>query len=786
MAINLADVGSGYKRTAINNNFQSIEDEINNNLLSKNGGIGLEADLDANSQKIINLDDGVANSDAVNLGQVNGIINAAGSGLIVSQKEVLLGSDAVSRVFTFTGITYVPSGNNLAVYRNGQRLETIIDYLESGTAQVTLTFDPNANDRFVFITNESTDTATTAPQTVNVLYERQVATAGQTAFTLTNSYVVGTNGITVYVNGILQTIAEYVETSNSVITFNTSLTAGDNVDFYVGQALISTPISTTGITHNDSGTDYTLSTFLQNRNVVNVKDFGAVGDGVTDDTAAFNSARDHGISLGGVNIFVPAGEYVLNNFDIESNNIVFIGASSGGAYGDVDLATKLIPHTSATYVVRLKNNSAEQSGFKDIQFKGTSEYGLFIDSGNTILDNVVIQGFQYGCVIADGANNNLFNNCTFVSNTKAGFSVSNHNNWVNHHPNVTPPTNPNYPISQTSWFMNNCLFRLNEFGCVIRTGMLAKFNDCTFESNVQAGLYIHRDDNSVVRNLVFDNCWFENNYDISQAYAYTISGNNAFALGSGQVSWANPDDTLYEIVVDSQTSGGGGCNQIIFKNCTSSSPEATKKGWRIKSGIHVRLEKCYVSGGNVTNYIQIESGAIGTKIIDLVQNNDPTEVLYPAINAIVDNSTSTTLSRTGHSDRLVSDVQIGLIRSNILLDGSTTSTDANALDYYEEGTFTPTVGGTWTVNPSSIIGRYTRVGDKVTIVVNFSNGTKSTPIAGWLEGLPYDVSSERGTGTVVDSAVFPKGSCLIANTNRIWLTDSSFGIGNVLVATYFI
>ena len=40
MAINLADVGSGYKRTAINNNFQSIEDEINNNLLSKNGGVG--------------------------------------------------------------------------------------------------------------------------------------------------------------------------------------------------------------------------------------------------------------------------------------------------------------------------------------------------------------------------------------------------------------------------------------------------------------------------------------------------------------------------------------------------------------------------------------------------------------------------------------------------------------------------------------------------------------------------------------------------------------------------
>jgi len=344
MAINLADVGSGYKRTAINNNFQSIEDEINNNLLSKNGGIGLEADLDANSQKIINLDDGVANSDAVNLGQVNGIINAAGSGLIVSQKEVLLGSDAVSRVFTFTGITYVPSGNNLAVYRNGQRLETIIDYLESGTAQVTLTFDPNANDRFVFITNESTDTATTAPQTVNVLYERQVATAGQTAFTLTNSYVVGTNGITVYVNGILQTIAEYVETSNSVITFNTSLTAGDNVDFYVGQALISTPISTTGITHTESGSDYNLAQYLNEQqwtNVVNVKasPYNAKGDNSTDDTAAIQAAID---AVGEFQtLYFPPGQYVVKG------SLDFTGKKNFSVKGEFRATRIKVDHTDS-------------------------------------------------------------------------------------------------------------------------------------------------------------------------------------------------------------------------------------------------------------------------------------------------------------------------------------------------------------------------------------------------------------------------------------------------------
>ncbi len=41
---------------------------------------------------------------------------------------------------------------------------------------------------------------------------------------------------------------------------------------------------------------------------VNVKDFGAVGDGVTDDTAAFNAA----IGSGNVSVYVPEGTYIVS------------------------------------------------------------------------------------------------------------------------------------------------------------------------------------------------------------------------------------------------------------------------------------------------------------------------------------------------------------------------------------------------------------------------------------------------------------------------------------------
>lgn len=48
------------------------------------------------------------------------------------------------------------------------------------------------------------------------------------------------------------------------------------------------------------------------RESVSAKDFGAVGDGVTDDTAAFKAAIDALVLVGGGNLLVPKGTYLLN------------------------------------------------------------------------------------------------------------------------------------------------------------------------------------------------------------------------------------------------------------------------------------------------------------------------------------------------------------------------------------------------------------------------------------------------------------------------------------------
>lgn len=62
------------------------------------------------------------------------------------------------------------------------------------------------------------------------IIEKFTATAGQTIFTLANSYNVGSDELQVWINGVFQTTPEgYAETDSTTITFVSGLTAGDLV-----------------------------------------------------------------------------------------------------------------------------------------------------------------------------------------------------------------------------------------------------------------------------------------------------------------------------------------------------------------------------------------------------------------------------------------------------------------------------------------------------------------------------------------------------------------------------
>jgi hypothetical protein len=83
-----------------------------------------------------------------------------------------------------------------------------------------------------------------------------------------------------------------------------------------------------------------------------------------------------------------------------------------------------------------------------------------------------------------------------------------------------------------------------------------------------------------------------------------------------------------------------------------------------------------------------------------------------------------------------SDIVFGTAGKGICL-GVTTNTDANTLDDYEEGTFTPTVSAD-TVTYTTQIGRYTKIGNKVFIDV-FVHINTITPTSSYsiILGLPF-------------------------------------------------
>jgi hypothetical protein len=149
--------------------------------------------------------------------------------------------------------------------------------------------------------------------------EIQTATAGQTVFTLTTmQYQPGTNSLTVYVDGVNQygpgALFAYIETDSTTITFTNGLHVGAEVKFTSVQQATSSATSADQISYIPAGTG-AVATNVQAklRETVSIKDFGAVGDGVADDTAAIQAAVDYVWDAGGGTVLFPVGTYLVSS-----------------------------------------------------------------------------------------------------------------------------------------------------------------------------------------------------------------------------------------------------------------------------------------------------------------------------------------------------------------------------------------------------------------------------------------------------------------------------------------
>jgi Pectate lyase superfamily protein len=177
--------------------------------------------------------------------------------------------------------------------------------LNSANGSLIATYDNivGINSNFVNFTNQQ---------------EIQTATAGQTVFTLTTmQYQPSTGSLSVFVDGVNQygPGAQYAftETSSTVVTFVNGLHVGASVKF-----------TTSAINASSYGTAFDISytppfTSSVATNVgeklaqtISVMDFGAVGDGVADDTAAIQAAINEAITRQSTLVF-PGGYYRISS-----------------------------------------------------------------------------------------------------------------------------------------------------------------------------------------------------------------------------------------------------------------------------------------------------------------------------------------------------------------------------------------------------------------------------------------------------------------------------------------
>jgi hypothetical protein len=191
--------------------------------------------------------------------------------------------------------------------------------ISDGTLNMELpTKTERANSFLSFDANGLPSVVTAGSSGAPATITRQVfsGTGSQTVFTLASDPGALGNSAQVYIGGVYQQRSTYT-IAGTTLTFSQAPVAGtDNIEFV--NFLTSNIGSTSAdlVTYTPSGTGAVArSAASKFGETVSVKDFGAVGDGVADDTAAIQAAITAAANKA---LYFPAGTYVATALTVSS------------------------------------------------------------------------------------------------------------------------------------------------------------------------------------------------------------------------------------------------------------------------------------------------------------------------------------------------------------------------------------------------------------------------------------------------------------------------------------
>jgi hypothetical protein len=227
---------------------------------------------------------------------------------------------------------------------------------------------------------------------------------------------------------------------------------------------------------------------------ISVKDiaYGAVGDGVTDDAAAFTAA----IASGSKRIYIPAGTYIINS-------TLALAVSGLTIYGDGEATILDFGNLTGTGVECIDFTQGNRNIFRDLVIEGTQGTTDAVVFGNTSAAsansfyNVKFIKHRYGVYGLTGVNNR-FVNCEWNKCDIAVNQTAQSNNWSFYHA---------YMLQCKKWLEctnSSAEFFAPSFQALLSStetyGMLISSSEVTIH-----GGYLEKDDSAINVALVFDN-----------------------------------------------------------------------------------------------------------------------------------------------------------------------------------------------------------------------------------------------------------------------------------------
>ena len=272
----------------------------------------------------------------------------------------------------------------------------------------------------------------------------------------------------------------------------------------------------TGNWHEWSGTEWKV----QNKSEINVKDYGAVGNGVVDDTTPIQNAINYACSVSEVAdyysgmmpmVILPNGKYAVKNLII-NNNYSYCGIEGRGL-------VKLI-HIGSGALLTVGNGSSNgilPTQIKNITFEGKGRVpgsiGLKVDiSAGGHYESIGFEGFDIGLFNRSGIN------CTFDFQRRL---VANCNTGILFETAYGSEPTLRFDCN-VSCIKNAIIGRGTINGFVCKNGIsvnpstgngLVKVEYCDFENMDSAGvaIFIERNGETYGADILeIDHCWFEN------------------------------------------------------------------------------------------------------------------------------------------------------------------------------------------------------------------------------------------------------------------------------------